>query len=570
MKPLFSKRFLAGVALVLAMSLAVNILTLDLPKVAADAINRIFQGNTDLTEFQQIYLGFIFAIFAITVLQNVFVNVLTETFSASLRQRVIRKVSRLSFNTVSSITSAKLLTNITSDVDAVKQLFSQGIVMIFSSLVLIVGASISMLRINTSLGLSVMVVIPLLLVTFFIIFGAINKYFKIAQENLDRLNKVINESIVGASLVKVLNSGKWEESKFSTVNEANRKNSIKIVFGFASLIPIISILANLAVLAVVYYGGSGVIDFISSRGGEGLTPGDYSAFFTYVGIFIGPVIMLGFVSSTIARSVTSIKRIKETLAAKNISKKGGIEKKIKGNISFEKVNLEINNKIILKDISFEIKAGTRNAIVGPTAAGKTQIFNLIAGLQEPNSGKIVVDGTEINEISDKSFFEQVALVFQDSVIFNSTIRENVLFNSDLPEANLTKAINTAELNDFVVAQEAGLDTKISERGSSLSGGQKQRLTLARALAIDPKVLMLDDFTARVDINTEKAIINNLSKNYPDLTLISITQKIDPIKEYDQILLIMEGELIAKGTHEQLLKNSFEYQQIFNSQQSTES
>ncbi len=569
MKSILKKRTVVGIVITLALSLSANLLALALPRVASENLNKIFLGSLDLWEFQRIYLGYVALILLATIGQIIISNLATEDLAATIRSKLIQKISQLSYSTVNQITSSKLLTIITSDVDAVKNLFNQGIVQIFSSIVLLIGASIAMLAINSQLGLIVVATIPALFITFGFIFSSISKSFKKAQENLDKLNRVINESIVGAALTKVLNSGYVEMIKFHEVNEVTRQTNLKIVYGFASLIPVISILANLATLAVVYFGGSGVIDFINSQGGSGLSPGDYSAFFSYIGTFLGPIFILGFVASTIARSFTSVKRIQETLAAQDAATRGNVKKEIKGAIKFDKVSLEIANKNILKEISFEIKPGTKNAIVGPTAAGKTQIFNLIAGLQEPTAGSIEVDGTNIKEIDINDFYSQVALVFQDSVIFNTTVKENILFNAETNQADLDKAIATAELSDFIAAQDKGVDTLITERGSSLSGGQKQRLTLARALSINPKILLLDDFTARVDIKTEKNIINNLEKNYPELTLLSITQKIESVKDYDQILLIMEGELIAKGTHKELLKNSFEYQQIFNSQQTTE-
>lgn len=569
MKSILKKRTVVGIVITLALSLSANLLALALPRVASENLNKIFLGSLDLWEFQRIYLGYVALILLATIGQIIISNLATEDLAATIRSKLIQKISQLSYSTVNQITSSKLLTIITSDVDAVKNLFNQGIVQIFSSIVLLIGASIAMLSINSQLGLIVVATIPALFITFGFIFSSISKSFKKAQENLDKLNRVINESIVGAALTKVLNSGYVEMIKFHEVNEVTRQTNLKIVYGFASLIPVISILANLATLAVVYFGGSGVIDFINAQGGSGLSPGDYSAFFSYIGTFLGPIFILGFVASTIARSFTSVKRIQETLATQDAATRGNVKKEIKGAIKFDKVSLEISNKNILKEISFEIKPGTKNAIVGPTAAGKTQIFNLIAGLQEPTAGSIEVDGTNIKDIDINDFYSQVALVFQDSVIFNTTVKENILFNAETNQADLDKAIATAELKDFIAAQDKGVDTLITERGSSLSGGQKQRLTLARALSINPKILLLDDFTARVDIKTEKNIITNLEKNYPELTLLSITQKIESVKDYDQILLIMEGELIAKGTHKELLKNSFEYQQIFNSQQTTE-
>jgi ATP-binding cassette subfamily B protein len=215
-----------------------------------------------------------------------------------------------------------------------------------------------------------------------------------------------------------------------------------------------------------------------------------------------------------------------------------------------------------------VEAGTRTAIIGPTAAGKSQVLNLLTTLIKPTEGNIFYDGINILEYSRDSLLSQIGLVFQDSIIFNLSLRENIAFNSDVNPDDLQKAIDTAELDEFIKSLPEGLDTLVSERGSSLSGGQKQRIMLARALAINPKILLLDDFTARVDTLTEKRISENVKQNYKGITLVSVTQKIDPVKDYDQIIVIMEGELIAKGTHDYLMQNSPEYVQIYQSQKST--
>ena len=192
----------------------------------------------------------------------------------------------------------------------------------------------------------------------------------------------------------------------------------------------------------------------------------------------------------------------------------------------------------------------------------------MTGLLEPTSGTILYDGHDIHDYTKESFHRQVGMVFQDSSLFNLTLRENIAFSNTIHDEDIKKAIDTAELRDFIEQLPSKLDTIVSERGTSLSGGQKQRIMLARALALNPKILLLDDFTARLDITTEQKILANVRENYPDLTLISITQKIEAVQDYDTIILIMEGEILAAGTHDELMKNSVEYVQIYNSQQST--
>jgi ATP-binding cassette subfamily B protein len=237
-------------------------------------------------------------------------------------------------------------------------------------------------------------------------------------------------------------------------------------------------------------------------------------------------------------------------------------------MDLQEVSLSLGGKPVLKDIAFSVKPSSRTAIIGPTAAGKTQLLNVMIGLLAPDTGEIIYDHTNIRDYNKDVLLQQVGLVFQDSIIFNMSVRENIAFNEKVSEALMEKAIATAELKEFIAGLPEGLETIVSERGSSLSGGQKQRIMLARALAINPRILLLDDFTARVDTNTEQRILENVQQNYPDLTLISVTQKIASAANYDQIILLMEGEVVAIGTHPELMQSCPEYVQIYNSQRST--
>jgi ATP-binding cassette subfamily B protein len=245
-----------------------------------------------------------------------------------------------------------------------------------------------------------------------------------------------------------------------------------------------------------------------------------------------------------------------------------IRQEVKGTIVFDKVCYEIDGKSLLKDVSFAINPQTKNAIIGPTGSGKSLILSLLTGLIQPTKGQILIDDIPLNQWDPKYIFKTMGLVFQESILFNSSLIDNIVFNQTIPEIELQKALNTANVSEIIQTLPNGLDTQISERGTNLSGGQKQRIMLARALVRNPKMLLLDDFTARVDMKTEKEIISSLFANYPDITLISITQKIEPIQDYDQIIVIMEGELLATGIHTELLKSSIEYTQIWQSQQTT--
>jgi ATP-binding cassette subfamily B protein len=273
-------------------------------------------------------------------------------------------------------------------------------------------------------------------------------------------------------------------------------------------------------------------------------------------------------SSLIAQASASFKRINEVLSAHEPKSEGEVKTQLTGRIKLDNVQLLFGEKAAIKNLTLEITPGSKTAIVGPTAAGKTQLLYLLTGLATADNGTIAFDGTPIVDFEAEAFYRQVGLVFQDSVMFNMSVRENVAFSDDISPDDLKRAIDTAELSDFLDTLPNGIDTIVSERGTSLSGGQKQRIMLARALALNPRILLLDDFTARVDSKTEQKIVDNLQRHYPDLTLISVTQKIAPIVNYDQIAVLMEGELVAKGTHDTLMASCPEYVQIFNSQRST--
>jgi ATP-binding cassette subfamily B protein len=299
-----------------------------------------------------------------------------------------------------------------------------------------------------------------------------------------------------------------------------------------------------------------------------MTLGNFTAFNSYLALLIFPILVIGFMSNVIAQAQASYERVQQVIDAPDPRPDGTLKEKLKGDIAVHDVVVAYGEKMALKHVSLRIKAGTRTAIVGPTAAGKTQLFYVLTGLVEPTSGTVSYDDKDIKTYDPESLHNQIGLVFQDSIMFNISIRENIAFNTVVTEAALAKAIATAELKDFVDGLPDGLATIVSERGGSLSGGQKQRIMLARALALNPRILLLDEFTARVDTNTEQKTLQNIKENYPDVTLVSITQKIAAVEHYDQIIVMMEGEVLASGTHAELMETSPEYVQIVDSQRST--
>lgn len=549
------------VILLIVLALFSNGINLIIPKIIAYSIDSYSAGHWD---FKIILLQFGLAaifIFIFTYLESIVQTFTSERVARDLRTQLSAKISKQSYDYIEKVSPGKLLTNLTSDADAVKSFISQAIVSIISSVFIIIGASILLLTINWKLALAVLTIIPIISAAFYIVFKKVKTLFKRAQGVIDRLNRVINESILGAALIRVLNSQQPEYNKFLDSNKEALSIGLSILRLFATLIPIVTFVGNLAMLTVLALGGHFVI-------AGTMTLGDFAAFNSYIALLIFPIMLIGFMSNVIARASASYQRIHEVLSTEDPQETGTIKAALKGNIQMERIHVSYHKKPVLKDVSFNIKAGSRTAIIGPTAAGKTQLFYLLTGLIKPDSGTIKFDGIDFSDLNKEAFYSQVGLVFQDSIIFNMSMRENIAFNKKVTDEALEKAIATAELKTFIERLPEKLDTVISERGTTLSGGQKQRVMLARALALEPKILLLDEFTARVDIQTEKKILNNVKINYPGITLLSITQTIETVKDYDQIILLMQGEVVAKGRHKELMKSSPEYIQIYQSQRST--
>jgi len=554
------KSYAPLIMLLIFLTIATSGLNLVVPKIISTAIDTYAKGNFVLNNIIVEFFLVVFGVFIFSYLQSLVQIYTSELVARNLRKQFIDKVSVQEYSYINKITPEKLLTNLTSDIDAIKVFVSQALSSIISSVFLIIGATVLLLLINWRLALAVLAVMPLIAIAFLFISTRVTKLFKKAQETIDWLNKVINESIFGSALIRILNAEQTEAKKFLAANTESKNISMNILRLFSGLIPTIGFLANIATLMVVSLGGYFVISGT-------MTLGNFTAFNSYISILIFPIILLGFMSNVIAQADASYRRILEVLNAPKEKDNGTLVVDIQGNINVNNIFVRFGEREVVKDVSFSVKAGSKTAIIGPTAAGKTQLLYVLTGLLKPALGSIQYDGKNINDYEKSSFHSQVGFVFQDSIIFNMTLRENIAFSNTVDDESLKKAINTAELDDFIGVLPNKLDTIVSERGTSLSGGQKQRIMLARALALNPKVLFLDDFTSRVDTMTEQKIIKNIDKNYPGLTLISVAQKIASVDNYDKIILLMEGELLSMGTHKELMKISPEYVQIYKSQRS---
>lgn len=552
-------RILIGTLVLL--TVASNALNLFVPKIISEAIDTYVGGVTVFTtlfiEFTLVALG----IFICTALQNIVQVYVSERVARDVRNELSAHISQQSYAAIERFTPGTLLTNLTSDIDAIKTFVAQAIASLISSIFLILGASTLLILINAQLAFAVLTIVPIIGLVFYFILKKVRQYFVRSQEAIDWLNSVINESILGSSLIRLLNSQQYEYEKFLAANTEARTIGLSILRLFAALIPVITFCTNIATLIILVFGGHLVMTGT-------MTLGDFTAFLSYLSILIFPILIIGFMSNVIAQASASYGRIRTVLNAPAHAPDGTDTTPLTGAIACDDLSLALGGKSILRHVSFQVAPHTKTAIIGPTAAGKTQLLYLLTSLTDPTSGTILYDNKPLASFAKQRLHEQIGFVFQDSKLFNLTVRENIAFSATVDDRDLALALETAELNEFIATLPQGLDTVISERGTSLSGGQKQRIMLARALALNPTILLLDDFTARVDTETERKILANVARNYPHLTLVSVTQKIAPIEHYDQIIVLMEGELLAQGTHTELMSSSPEYVQIYDSQRST--
>ncbi len=545
----------------ISFALLSNAANLIIPKLISHGIDDFAKGSFSYKGIIIEFLIAAFIIFVFTFLQGILQTFASERVARDLRTKLADKISRQSYAFIQEANPSKLLTNLTSDIDSVKLFVSMAVVSLASSLFIIIGGSILLLSINWKLALSVLAIIPTISLAFYFVFRKVRELFKKSREVIDWLNKVINESIMGAALVRVLNSQILEYNKFLDANTQAKDLGMSILKLFATLIPIVVFVSNMASLTILALGGHFVITGTMSLG-------DFAAFSSYLALLIFPIIIIGFISNFVVQASVSYGRICAVLDAEETRDTGTVSTPLIGNIEMQNVSVFYGEKPALKNISLMLKPGSRTAVIGPTAAGKTQLLYLLTGLIQPSNGSILFDGIDINDYNKETFQDQIGFVFQDSIIFNMSLRENIAFKEKVTTESFAKAIETAELSDFIESLPEGMDTIVSERGTSLSGGQKQRIMLARALALNPKILLLDDFTARVDSQTEEKILANVAQNYPGITLLSVTQKIASVMNYGQIILLEEGEVLASGTHELLMDTCPEYVQIFNSQRST--
>jgi ABC-type multidrug transport system fused ATPase/permease subunit len=537
--------------------------SLSIPLIFKTVINLI-TGNS--LEFSGLFFYFCLAI-SFAVLGSVFEGISRYFISSTgtkaqyyLRKDLYNAISNQSFSFFDNKEIGDLVSRTTSDIENANPVFIRGVNTLLSAIITMIGVIIgSLLTISSS----VFFVFGALIIYFVIIlfsYKRLSKPYFESRDNFGKLTTIIRENLVGASIVRIFNAQKRELKKFNKKNEAFRKNTVSAIRWQTVIIYGARILVNLLVVFSLIYGGYKVINNESDIG-------TLLAFISYMSMLAMPLNNLSHFIIDFVQSGASIKRVNEIIntIGEVPKKKGAKVREIKGKVEFKNVDFGyLKDSLVLKDINFKAEPGQIIAIIGTTGSGKTSLINLIPRYYDVVRGSILIDDLNIKNYEINSLRSQIGFCSQEVFLFNISIADNIRFGR--PNASLEEVINSAKhanIHDFIITLPQGYDTIVGERGSTLSGGQKQRISIARALILNPKILILDDSTSAVDTETEYKIQKALEYLMKNRTTFIITQRVNNLKKADNILLMDKGMIIAQGNHEKLYNKNAMYSNIYN-------
>jgi len=509
-------------------------------------------------------IGFAVAQGVFSFVQNYMAEKLSQSVAFDFRNELFAKIQRLSFSYHDRNQTGQLMIRATDDVEKVRLFIGQGLLMTLQAFVLLIGTLLILLTTNLKLTLVALPVLPLALLVF-IFFGAVSQsLFVKLQIKLSALNTVLQENLAGLRVVKAFVREPHEEKRFGKAVDEHLAQSLRVSVVFSFIFPLIFLIANLGQAAVLYGGSIQILN-------RTLTIGQWQEFSLYLAYVFIPLGQLGFIISLLSQAAASAMRIFEILDAKNEveSKPDAIElKEVQGHVEFKNVSFRYfkSGEYVLKDVSFEAKPGQTIALLGATGSGKTTIINLLPRFYDVTEGQVLIDGHDVRDVSLTSLRSHIGIVLQETTLFTGTIRDNIAFGR--PNASMDEIIavaKAAEAHDFIMSFPDGYDTPVGERGATLSGGQKQRIAIARALLLNPRILILDDSTSNVDLATEYRIQKALDELMKGRTSFVIAQRISTVLNADQILVLDKGQIVARGTHEELMETSPIYVEIYNSQ-----
>lgn len=484
---------------------------------------------------------------------------------ADIREAIFKKIQTFSFGNLDDFTTGQLLTRLTSDLNQVQMFLVMLLRMFTRAPLMFIGSISIMMLTNFELAKIMFVLIPVttILVIFFI--SKVQPFFAKVQERLEYLNQVMQENLVGIRVVKAFVRRDYENQRFENANQQLFETQLTFMQLLSIFFPVIMVIMNLGTVAIIYFGGLQVF------AGE-TSVGTILAFINYVFSTMFPVMMFAMMAGQISSASASSKRIMQVLNTEPEIKSKTEPKElleVKGKVEFKNVEFsykEDGGDPVLKNISFTAEPGQTVAILGSTGSGKSSLINLIPRFYEVTKGVVTIDDIDVREIKMNNLRSLIGVSLQDVALFSGTIRDNIRYGRpDATDDEVILSSKIAQAHDFITNFPNGYDTFVGERGTNLSGGQKQRIAIARALLIRPEILILDDSTSAVDIETEIEIEKGLEEYLSDTTKFVIAQRISTVLNADKILVLDEGKIMSEGTHDELMENSPIYREIYESQ-----
>ena len=483
--------------------------------------------------------------------------------SYQLRRALYAHVQQLSFSFHDQAQTGDLLTRSMSDVEQLKNFTGRGMLMIFNLVLLVVGVAVALLWMNWKLALLSLVILPVLYWRAADFSRAMRPLFRAVQDQVAVVATLVQDMAAGARVVKAFGQEQREVERFDAANEQLYQRYFDSTRLQSFNTPLLNFIANAATVVMLWVGGLLVIS-------NQLTLGELVAFYAYLLQIVGPVRQGGFLMSMASRAAASSERVMEVLDTPIdvASPPDAIElEEVRGDVEFQRVSCEYHpGRAVLERVSFRAEPGQTIALVGATGSGKTTVANLIPRFYDVSSGRVLIDGHDVRDVSLASLRRQTGIVMQETTLFSGTIRENIAFGkSDATDEDIDWAARSARADEFIARLPMGYDTRVGERGVSLSGGQKQRVAIARALLMNPRILILDEFTSAVDAATERLIRAALEELMRGRTTFVIAHRLSTVRAADVILVLQNGRLVDTGTHEELLDSSEIYRQIHASQ-----